>query len=444
MVALAGLTVALNGLTTSAGSLSGLLSSIGGAVASAGAAIMGAIGPAIDFVKEKFQGVKDFWNENIAPVFDQLLAFAQPALEAIGAIFSATFGTAFDVLKAAWEVLMAALQVAWNTIVDPLISVFTGLFTAGMALVQGDWDGVMEGLKGVWDSVLMPIIQPFVDLFNAGMALAKGNWDSVMESLKAAWDNSLGKILQPFIDPLLAAFGSIQERWSAVSTALSEAWDAYVKTPIMAVFGPLFESIGAIRENWDVIMVAMKAAFDRFTAPITAVLGVILSPFKLAWDGIIAGIDLAKSGFDNFATGLQSAYDNYIGPALDSIWSVLEPIVDGMAAVAGSVGGFIGDTVSAGADLLGFSEGGVASGPAGGYPVMLHGTEAVVPLSGGRSIPVEMKGGGGGGGNTFNISINPSGITDRTDKREMARQMGNMIQQEVARALGGTTMRGRF
>ena len=66
-----------------------------------------------------------------------------------------------------------------------------------------------------------------------------------------------------------------------------------------------------------------------------------------------------------------------------------------------------------------------------------------MPLSGGRSIPVEMTG-GGGGSQTFNITINPSGITDRTDKREMARQMGNMIQQEVSRALGGTTMRGRF
>jgi len=89
------------------------------------------------------------------------------------------------------------------------------------------------------------------------------------------------------------------------------------------------------------------------------------------------------------------------------------------------------------------AEGGVVSGPKGGYPAVLHGTEAVVPLSGNRSIPVEMKG-GSGGSNTFNITINPSGITDRTDKRELARSMGNMIQQEISRALGGTTMRGRM
>ena len=93
------------------------------------------------------------------------------------------------------------------------------------------------------------------------------------------------------------------------------------------------------------------------------------------------------------------------------------------------------------AGKLGFSEGGIASGPLSGYTATLHGTEAIVPLSGGRSIPVEINGGGGGGGNTFNISINASGMTDRTDKREFARQMSNAIQQEIARASGGSTMR---
>ncbi len=60
MVAFAALTVALNGALTSAGGLTGILSSIGGIVAGAGSAIMGAIGGAMTFVQEKFQGIKDF------------------------------------------------------------------------------------------------------------------------------------------------------------------------------------------------------------------------------------------------------------------------------------------------------------------------------------------------------------------------------------------------
>ena len=86
----------------------------------------------------------------------------------------------------------------------------------------------------------------------------------------------------------------------------------------------------------------------------------------------------------------------------------------------------------------------MASGPGSGYPVTLHGTEAVVPLSGGRNIPVKIEGGGGGLNQTFNVSVNASGITDRTDKRELARDIGNMIQQEISRTMGTSTMRGRF
>lgn len=37
-----------------------------------------------------------------------------------------------------------------------------------------------------------------------------------------------------------------------------------------------------------------------------------------------------------------------------------------------------------------FADGGIATGPAEGYRPLLHGTEAVVPLSGGRKIPVSM------------------------------------------------------
>ena len=48
-------------------------------------------------------------------------------------------------------------------------------------------------------------------------------------------------------------------------------------------------------------------------------------------------------------------------------------------------------------------EGGIYSGPSTGYDVEMHGTEAVVPLPGGRSIPVETT--GGLGGPTFHLTF---------------------------------------
>jgi hypothetical protein len=53
----------------------------------------------------------------------------------------------------------------------------------------------------------------------------------------------------------------------------------------------------------------------------------------------------------------------------------------------------------------GYATGGVARGSTSGYPAVLHGTEAVVPLPNGKSIPVEMK---GGGATNNNIVVNVS------------------------------------
>lgn len=62
------------------------------------------------------------------------------------------------------------------------------------------------------------------------------------------------------------------------------------------------------------------------------------------------------------------------------------------------------------------ANGGTVSGPDSGYPVLLHGTEAVVPLPDGRSIPVEMT-----------QRINASGAADLSKLEElMAKQEEQM------------------
>jgi hypothetical protein len=82
--------------------------------------------------------------------------------------------------------------------------------------------------------------------------------------------------------------------------------------------------------------------------------------------------------------------------------------------------------------------GGVFKGPSAGYPVIMHGTEAVVPLPNGREIPVEMKGGGGQNNNvTVNISMDNSGAGSRTQSSngQEANQLGNVVAAAVQREL---------
>jgi hypothetical protein len=82
-----------------------------------------------------------------------------------------------------------------------------------------------------------------------------------------------------------------------------------------------------------------------------------------------------------------------------------------------------------------YSDGGVASGPSSGYPAVLHGREAVIPLPNGRSIPVDM---GKGGGGTNNVSINVNmaeGTTETVSDREEAKALGIAINQAVYQVL---------
>ena len=93
---------------------------------------------------------------------------------------------------------------------------------------------------------------------------------------------------------------------------------------------------------------------------------------------------------------------------------------------------------SSGKKLPGYAVGGIASGSQGGYPVTLHGTEAVVPLPNGKSIPVDMKNGSAQNNSVVvNVSMDGSGASSKTEqqKGEGMGNLGNAIAQAVQQEL---------
>jgi len=131
----------------------------------------------------------------------------------------------------------------------------------------------------------------------------------------------------------------------------------------------------------------------------------------------------------------------YISVAIDVIMVVLEPILEAIAYILDGVSAALewgGDMMGGAADYLGFADGGVSSGPSSGYPVTLHGTEAVVPLPDGRSIPVSIKGdAGGNGGQTNNINISVSGGGD-------AKEIAKAVSEEVSKVMRNRSRGGNY
>ena len=95
-----------------------------------------------------------------------------------------------------------------------------------------------------------------------------------------------------------------------------------------------------------------------------------------------------------------------------------------------------GGVVSDGAKVPGYATGGVARGPGAGYPATLHGTEAVVPLPNGRSIPVEMQNGAGQQQNNVVVNVSSDGQTNTEgstgpDMDKLGGAIAEAVQKEL-------------
>ena len=105
----------------------------------------------------------------------------------------------------------------------------------------------------------------------------------------------------------------------------------------------------------------------------------------------------------------------------------------------GTLVGRTGGMFTNGRKIPGYATGGVAQGSQGGYPVTLHGTEAVVPLPNGNSIPVEMKNGAGQNNNVVvNVSMDSKGNSTSTTESQNgldAGKMGGAIARAVQEEL---------
>ena len=90
---------------------------------------------------------------------------------------------------------------------------------------------------------------------------------------------------------------------------------------------------------------------------------------------------------------------------------------------------------------MGYATGGIARGAQAGYPAILHGSEAVVPLPDGKSIPIDMPKGGMGGMQNNNVGVtvnidnqgNASANTesDGQDAAILGERIALVVQEEL-------------
>ena len=166
----------------------------------------------------------------------------------------------------------------------------------------------------------------------------------------------------------------------------------------------------------------------------------ITNGMESAFMSIIDGSKSAKQAFADFAKQVLAQIAKMIIQML--IFKALSGPLGGLFGNGGIAtpppGARYGGVLQArrGGMFQDYSTGGIARGRQAGYPAILHGTEAVVPLPNKKEIPVDLKG-GTGNVNNISITVNSDGTSrqEGTDSTEQSKQLGKAISMAVQEEL---------
>jgi hypothetical protein len=171
-----------------------------------------------------------------------------------------------------------------------------------------------------------------------------------------------------------------------------------------------------------------------------------------AISGLIQGTYTLKEAFANFALSTLKMLSDLIAQmiAVRLLGAAMGMLSFGSAPPASAYGtpgasavpppptgemyAKYGAVFSNGSKMPGYATGGIAKGALSGYPAMLHGTEAVVPLPNGKSIPVDMKGAGQNNNVVVNVSVDSQGRGQTTTESQSGANAGN-LGQAIAKAV---------
>ena len=408
-------------------SMSSMVSQIGPGFKSAGTMAINAFKDLMKwFDSNLIQPMKDF-IDNLS--WDSVTTSATNAFTALMEFVGGIFSTFFDLLPNPPPVFT--------------IGFWTGLFTSIGETVNA-WAGA------VWDLVPdVPTVftkQYWVDLFDFEMP----SWGEIFEFTLPDW-------LLTTVDFILGngAFAGF-----SLSERLDFAFDLpdWLTTTIDFMTGDGAFAGFSIGDRIDLMI-------GEFPQPFKFIADLFQGVFDISiGDFIDFGIDLVGDSWDfiknlvtnplgvfaDVGTGVLSFFTD-LGVTLgDVLKAPLNFLIESFNSIMSAISftktltnPITGTEYTFGLDLTDLQIPALAKGGIVNKPTLAmigeDGPEAVVPLSQ-RNNPS----GAGMGGSTVNVTVNASGITDRTDKRALAREIGNMIQQEMARNIGGSTMRGRY
>ena len=391
-----------SGLSSAAVSVFGEILSVISSVLSTGEAFFGDF---LDTIVDVFLTLADAWVENAGVILESVASVIAifggldltPILTPIMALFMIFAGLITD-FGVAFFTMIGGLFTHFTTLMTYLAD--TGILQAlidiignlGMAAVMiiGSIVGALDNMGINFGSIfglITNVVGGFVEFLNdsgildyfAEVLTVIGLIIQVVGLLVAGAISLIGKLVGYLAGPAWTIF-------SGIIGAVIGIVAGIMKT-LLPIFIGFFRVIGVLLETFVLLLTegpgaAVDFLFGKFGDLkdwIFGIFGDIGDFIGGIFDGVIEGIGAAV---DWMIKPFQDLYDE-ITDLMDSLdlGGALDSVTDAAGGIWESATGWFTGAL-----------GGIASGPTSGFPAILHGTEAVVPLPDGRSIPVNLTG----------------------------------------------------
>ena len=320
--------------------------------------------------------------------------------------------------------LVASIGVFLTVIGSVLMlkTVFTALATGATVAIKGTVGAVLGGLGLIIGGI-------------AGMvAFAMGAGDGIkglLIGIVSAFAIAIGAILlgvaavpAAIAAAIIFVIALVIRYWEEISEFLSAAFTWVVD----GLSGLLSWVVGGIGDlfSWIIngVVALGKGVVNGFVSMIELVGGLL--------SGFVTTVGSIGSSIVDFFIGIPGA----IG---DGLWAGFKGVFNGLVGIYNDFAEMMSFEIPDWVPLVGGKEfklpqipllakGGIVNSPTLAM-IGEDGPEAVVPLNR-KNNPTGI-GLGGGGGMTVNINV--GGVTDRTDKKQLAREIGDLIRAEMSR-----------
>ncbi|HDE7029017.1 TPA: hypothetical protein PIJ93_002414 [Staphylococcus aureus] len=221
-----------------------------------------------------------------------------------------------------WNVLKAVASVVWNAILTAITTAVSNVYNFIMivwnqivAYLQGLWNGIIAIATTVWNLLVTIITIVFTTIMTIVMTI----WTAIWTFLQTLWNT--------IVSVATTVWNAIT---TAISTALQAAW---------SFISNIWNTI------WSFLSGILTTIWNKVVSIFTQVVSTISDKMSQAWNFIVT------KGMQWVST-ITSTLINFVNRVVQGFVNVVNKVSQGMTNAVNKIKSFIGDFVSAGADMI--------------------------------------------------------------------------------------------